>query len=502
MISKGITQLVLQTFNLVIGFMVWVIISSLMPFIQNDISIGSNQLALVTAVPVILGSLLRVPIGYWTNRYGAKKLFFISLIILILPIYYISVANSVTDLIIGGLFIGIGGAIFSVGVTSLPKYYPKERHGFINGIYGAGNIGTAVTSFTAPVLASSIGWRNTVKLFIILLVLFAILTFFFGDKNEKKVTTSLSQQIKGVYRNYKLWLLCLFYFITFGAFVAFTVYLPSFLVNHFHLEKVDAGFRTAGFIVLATVLRPIGGWLGDKLNPFMILLFVFSGLTFSGFLLSFTLSLPIYTFGCLLVAFCAGLGNGTIFKLVPLYFSKQAGIVNGIVAAMGGIGGFFPPLVLTTLYNLTGHNAIGFMALSEFSLASLICVIWLFYQDKLSISERIIDGTVEGIMLTDLKGVIQKVNPAFSKVTGYSNGEIVGQTPAVLQSGKHDPSFYNKMWEDIRANGFWQGEIWNKRKNRDVYLELLTISAIKDDNDNVTNYVGMFNELNPTNKKV
>ncbi|WP_338000905.1 MFS transporter [Neobacillus terrae] len=152
-----------------------------------------------------------------------------------------------------------------------------------------------------------------------------------------------------------LWLLCLFYIITFGSFVAFTIYLPSFLINQFDLNKIDAGIRTAGFIAIATIFRTVGGWLGNKINSLFILMAVFAGLTFSGFLLSFTPSLPIYSFGCLLVAFCAGIGNGAIFKIVPVYFSKQAGLVNGIVSACGGIGCFFPPLILTLLFSLTGH---------------------------------------------------------------------------------------------------------------------------------------------------
>lgn len=379
-------QLGLQTSNLIIGFMVWVILSSLMPFIKTDITLTAGQISLVTAVPVILGSLgsvLRIPIGYWTNRYGARKLFFISFIILLFPVFYVSIANSMMDLIIGGLFVGIGGAVFSVGVTSLPKYYPKERHGFVNGIYGAGNAGTAVTSFLAPVIASSFGWRATVQSFLILLALFALLNFLLGDRNERKVNTPLLEQLKGVYKNEKLWFLCIFYFLTFGSFVAFTVYLPNFLVSHFGLEKVDAGMRTAGFIVLATIMRPIGGWLGDKFNPFKILIFVFIGLTLSGIILSFMPSMNVYTFGCLLVAFCAGIGNGTVFKLVPMYFSKQAGVVNGLVAALGGLGGFFPPLILTVLFQLTGHYAIGFMALSEVALACLIITVWMYSQEKL-----------------------------------------------------------------------------------------------------------------------
>jgi MFS transporter, NNP family, nitrate/nitrite transporter len=492
-------QLPLQTSSLVIGFMVWVMISSLIPNIKEDIPLTDNEVALVTAVPVILGSLMRILLGYWTNRFGARTLFIISFLLLLFPVFYISISDSLVDLIIGGLLLGIGGATFSIGVTSLPKYYPKERHGFVNGIYGAGNIGTAITSFAAPMLANSIGWVNTVRLFLIPLLIFAVLNFLFGDRQEKKVKVSLVSQIQSVYQDEKLWFLSLFYFITFGSFVAFTVYLPNFLVSNFQLTPVDAGIRTAGFIALATFLRPVGGWLGDKFNPFMILLLVFAGLTFSGVILSFSPTLTLYTVGCLTVAFCAGIGNGTVFKLVPYYFSKQAGIVNGIVSAMGGLGGFFPPIVLSLVFNITGHYAIGFMALSEFALASFVIVVWMYYQDKLSLEAKIVENVAQGMMVTNAKGVIEKVNPAFTRLTGYEPDEAIGNTPNILRSGKHDQHFYHQMWDSIRNNGFWQGEIWNKRKNQEIYLEWLTISEVKNEAEEVKYYVGVFNDI--TNEK-
>ncbi len=379
---KKTLQLPLQTFSLIIGFMVWVILSGLIPFIKEDITLTANQLTLVTAVPVVLGSILRVPIGYWTNRFGGRTVTMISFILLFFPIFYISNADSFSDLLIGGLFIGVSGAVFSAGVTSLPKYYPKERHGFVNGIYGMGNIGTALTTFIAPVVATKFGWETTVQLYAILISIVVLLNFFFGDKQEPKVVIPLTVQIKNVYKNEKLWFLSLFYFLTFGSFVAFTVYLPNFLVEEFSLDKVDAGIRTAGFIAIATFLRPIGGWLGDRFNSFKILIGVFIGLTLSGILLAFNPSLLIYSVGCLSVAVCAGIGNGTIFKLVPMYFSKEAGIVNGVVAALGGLGGFFPPLMLSQLYHLTGHYAIGYMALSQVAMACLIIVIGMLYQEK------------------------------------------------------------------------------------------------------------------------
>ena len=196
------------------------------------------------------------------------------------------------------------------------------------------------------------------------------------------MNTPLMEQIKGVYkmRNFGFMYLLLFNIRIICRIYSILTKLSSISLR---IREVDAGMRTAGFIVLATIMRPIGGWLGDKFNPFKILIFVFIGLTLSGIILSFMPSMNVYTFGCLLVAFCAGIGNGTIFKLVPMYFSEQAGIVNGLVSALGGLGGFFPPLILTLLFQLTGHYAIGFMALSEVALACLIITVWMYSQEKL-----------------------------------------------------------------------------------------------------------------------
>lgn len=488
-------QLPLQTISLVLGFMVWVILSSLMPYIKEEIKLTPSQLAWVTAIPILFGSVMRIPFGYWTNRFGARNMFMISFVLLLAPVFWVSRANSFMDLIIGGIFLGIGGAVFSVGVTSLPKYYPKERHGFVNGIYGIGNLGTAISAFGAPFVAKYAGWSQTVLMYSVILIVLAGLNFLIGDRKEVAVKTPLLEQIKTVSRSEKLWFLCLFYFLTFGSFVAFTVYLPNFLVSQFHLDKVDAGMRTAGFIVLATAMRPVGGWLGDRFNPFKILMFVFAGLTVAAILLSFAPSMHLYTVGCLTVALCAGTGNGTIFKLVPLYFTKQAGIANGIISAMGGLGGFFPPLLLTILFNMTGHYAIGFMALSQIALASLILVIGMFYQERLTLAANIVENTIEGILITDVKGVIRSVNAAFTRLTGYSSEEAVGKTANILKSGKQDKLFYDQMWDSLRNQGFWQGSIWNRKKSGDIYLEWLTISAVKNDAGEVVYYAGMFSDI-------
>ena len=380
--KKGVSQLTLQTLSLVAGFMAWSIISPLMPFISQDVDISPGQISVILAIPVILGSVLRVPFGYLTNIVGAKWVFFWSFIVLLLPIFLLGQAQSPGMLMLSGFFLGIGGAIFSVGVTSVPKYFSKDKVGLANGIYGVGNIGTAVSSFCAPVLAGAIGWQNTVRSYLIILSIFAILMFFLGDKNEPKVKIPLMAQVKDLSKNYKLYYLSLLYFITFGAFVAFGIFLPNFLVDHFSIDKVDAGIRSGIFIALATFLRPVGGVIGDKFNAVQALIIDFVIMIIGALILSLSSHIVLFTIGCLAISICAGIGNGLIFKLAPSYFSKEAGSANGIVSMMGGLGGFFPPLVITFVTSITGSSHLAFFFLAIFGVIALITMIHLNKKEK------------------------------------------------------------------------------------------------------------------------
>ncbi|PTE98681.1 MFS transporter [Staphylococcus epidermidis] len=380
--KKGVSQLTLQTLSLVAGFMAWSIISPLMPFISQDVDISPGQISVILAIPVILGSVLRVPFGYLTNIVGAKWVFFWSFIVLLFPIFLLGQAQSPGMLMLSGFFLGIGGAIFSVGVTSVPKYFSKDKVGLANGIYGVGNIGTAVSSFCAPVLAGAIGWQNTVRSYLIILSIFAILLFFLGDKNEPKVKIPLMAQVKDLSKNYKLYYLSLWYFITFGAFVAFGIFLLNFLVDHFSIDKVDAGIRSGIFIALATFLRPVGGVIGDKFNAVQALIIDFVIMIIGALILSLSSHIVLFTIGCLAISICAGIGNGLIFKLVPSYFSKEAGSANGIVSMMGGLGGFFPPLVITFVTSITGSSHLAFFFLAIFGVIALITMIHLNKKEK------------------------------------------------------------------------------------------------------------------------
>ena len=159
--------------------------------------------------------------------------------------------------------------------------------------------------------------------------------FIFGDNREPKVKVPLISQMKILFKNYKLYYTSLWYFITFGAFVAFGLFLPNYLVQHFGIDKVDAGIRSGIFIALATFLRPVGGILGDKLNAVKVLMVDFIIMITGALILGFSNHIALFTIGCLMISVCAGIGNGLIFKLVPSYFAKEAGSANGIVSMMG-----------------------------------------------------------------------------------------------------------------------------------------------------------------------
>lgn len=379
--TKGGFQLTLQTLSLVVGFMAWSIISPLMPYISQDVKVNPGQLSIILAIPVILGSILRVPFGYLTNIIGAKWVFFCSFVILLFPIFFLGQAQTPGMLMLSGFFLGVGGAIFSVGVTSVPKYFSKDKVGLANGIYGMGNIGTAVSSFLAPPIAGIIGWQTTVRSYLIIIAIFAILMFIFGDKNEPKVKVPLASQFKKLSSNYKLYYLSLWYFITFGAFVAFGLFLPNYLVNNFGIDKVDAGIRSGVFIALATFLRPIGGILGDKFNAVKALMIDFIIMIVGAVILGISSHIALFTIGCLTISICAGLGNGLIFKLVPSYFAKESGAANGIVSMMGGLGGFFPPLVITYVTGLTGSSHLAFILLAIFGVLAFITMGHLYKKE-------------------------------------------------------------------------------------------------------------------------
>ena len=374
--------LTLSTAAFAIAFAVWGMIAPMAKTFQTTLHLTEQQTWLLIAIPVILGSIGRLPIGMLADRFGGRTVFGVLLLFISIPAFALSYAHSYRELLIAGLFLGMAGTSFSVGVAFTSKWFPAEKQGLALGVYGAGNIGQSLALFGVPLLASHWGWQATYRAFAVMALIYGVL-FLLSARNAeaKAVPKSFGEMMAVLAKNPLAWVLSLFYFVTFGGFVALGIGLPKLLQEIFHLTKEDAGLRVAGFVVLATIMRPLGGWLSDRIGGAKLLGVVFAGACLLALGMTSTDILP-FTIGALGVAAFIGLGNGAVFKLVPQYFAKDTGTVTGLVGAMGGLGGFFPPLVLGVIKSSTGSYGLGFVLLSSFCLACLLVNWGVFLRSK------------------------------------------------------------------------------------------------------------------------
>jgi NNP family nitrate/nitrite transporter-like MFS transporter len=344
--SSSRLQLVWGTFSFAICFAAWGLISAFAPRFRELFHLTATQTAFLVAVPVLLGALLRIVTGMLADRFGGRAVFAALMLIVAVPAYFVPSVATYEELLGVAFFLGIAGSSFAVGVGFVSRWFPSEKQGGALGIYGLGNIGQSAAVFLGPVLALAVGWQNIFRGMAALLVIWSFAFFALARNSPKTIRPSgIGEMLKLLSRERMSWLLSLFYFLTFGGFVAFSIYLPVLLKDQFGLEPADAGFRAAGFVVLATLARPLGGWLADRIGGARVLHAVFLGIVPFALLMSWPSMLP-FTVGALGCAFLLGNGNGAVFKLVPQYFPKEVGTVTGLVGAMGGLGGFFPPLLL------------------------------------------------------------------------------------------------------------------------------------------------------------
>lgn len=339
-------QLSLGTISFVVCFAAWGMISAFAPRFRELFHLTATQTAFLVAVPVLLGALMRIVTGMLADRFGGRMIFAILMVAVAAPAYLVPLVQSYQKLLVVAFFLGIAGSSFAVGAGFVSRWFPPEKQGGALGIYGLGNIGQSAAVFLGPLLAVAVGWQNIFRGMAALLILWGVIFFLLARNSPKTVRPAgLGALVQLLSREKLSWVLSLFYFLTFGGFVAFSIYLPILLKDQFGLKPADAGFRTAGFVVLATLARPLGGWLADQIGGARVLHGVFLGLIPFALLMSWPSMLP-FTAGALGCAFLLGNGNGAIFKLVPQYFPKEVGTVTGLVGAMGGLGGFFPPLLL------------------------------------------------------------------------------------------------------------------------------------------------------------
>lgn len=366
-------QLTLATVAFAVCFAIFGSVSAMMPILKKQMHLDPIQVSIALAIPVLLGSLGRIPLGILTDRFGGRIIFSLVLLLSIIPAFAMGWVTTYSGLIIVGFFIGIALASFSVGVAFVSRWYPPQRQGYALGVYGSGNIGQSLAAFGAPVIAAAFGLKWGFWAFGVLAAAWLLLYATTARVAPNRVAPKSFRDYVTPLKDRKSWLLSLFYFLTFGGFVAMAVYLPTFLTELFSLTPRDAGLRTAGFIVLATVLRPVGGTLSDKIGGRTILTWVFPAVAVFGVFLAFDHIVP-FTIGALGMAAAIGLGNGAVFKLVPEYFPQAVGTVTGLVGAAGGLGGFFPPLLVGAIKKNFGTFSYGFYLLSIFAVFCFIVV--------------------------------------------------------------------------------------------------------------------------------
>ena len=371
-------MLVLATVGFAVNFWAWALISPLGAAYGQQYELTAVQVSVLVAVPVVVGSLGRIPVGALTDRYGARIMFPLVSGLTILPVLFVGlVADSFAALLVGGFFLGLGGTAFAVGVPFVNAWYPPARRGTAVGIFGMGMGGTAISAFTTVRIRDAWGDAAPFLLVAAILAVFAVVAWALLRVAPGRGNAPAGGFWARTWATFRMpvtlqlsWL----YAIGFGGFVAFSVYLPTFLVNAYDLTASDAAVRTAGFVVLAVVMRPVGGALSDRLGGIPVSVVCFAVVTALAAVVAFQPDLvPVGTIAFLGLAAALGASSGATFALVAEVAPvDKVGAVTGLVGAAGGLGGFIPPLLMGAVYQFEGSYGLGFALLALTALGTLL----------------------------------------------------------------------------------------------------------------------------------
>ncbi|MEU1732783.1 MFS transporter [Streptosporangium sp. NPDC020145] len=371
-----VVNLVLATTAFAITFWAWNLIGPLAGSYTRQLGLSPPQTSLLVAIPVLVGSLGRIPVGVLTDKLGGRLMFAVVCFVTIVPVLGVGWSDSYGWLLLWGFLLGLGGTSFAVGIPFVNAWYRPERRGFATGVFGMGMGGTAVSAFLTPRLVEWLGRAQTHVLMAVLLAVMGVVMLLVSrDSPEwRSATAPALPRMREAVRIKATWQCAFLYAVCFGGFVAFSTYLPTLLQVVYGFTQTGAGLRDAGFSMAAVLARPVGGALSDRIGATRVLLVSFAGTAIMAVVLAFEPPAEIPAGLCfVLTALFLGLGTGGVFALVAkLVEPSRVGTVTGLVGAAGGLGGYFPPLVMGVVYSVAHAYTIGYLLLALTALGALL----------------------------------------------------------------------------------------------------------------------------------
>jgi NNP family nitrate/nitrite transporter-like MFS transporter len=362
-----------------ISFMVWVLLGPLALYVTQDLALTSTQKGIMVAFPLLGGAFLRLPAGFLTDYLGPKKTGMLGLVLTMIPLIWGWLfAGSFSQILAMGLLLGVAGASFAVALPLASRWYPAEHQGMAMGIAGAGNSGTVVAALAAPQLAAIWGWHTVFGLAIIPVLATLAIFFILAKDSPSQPKPQKFRSYLQILKVSDCWWFNFFYAVTFGGFVGLASYLPIFFHDQYGLSKVMAGNLMALCVFAGSFFRPVGGYLSDRLGGVKVLsvLFVSVALLTAG--MGMLPSLKWGVFFLFLTLLCLGMGNGSVFQIIPQRFKAEVGVMTGIVGAAGGLGGFFLPTVFGLLKDVTGSFGSGFFAFSGIVFCGFVSLVFIY----------------------------------------------------------------------------------------------------------------------------
>ena len=358
-----------------LSFMIWVLLGALGVSIAEGLGLNAAQKGLMVAIPLLSGSVMRIPLGLLADRFGGRRVGIAMLASLFIPLTVGWLSGTSLPVLVGvGLMLGVAGASFAVALPLASRWYPPEQQGLVLGIAAAGNSGTVIANLVAPRVAAHVGWQNVLGLTMIPLALVLVVFALLAKDSPNKAKGITTASYLTVLRQPELWWFCLFYSITFGGFVGLASFLPVFLRDQYRVSAVNAGYLTALAAVAGSGLRPVGGYIADRIGGVRLLTWLLAGIA-AAYLCASRLP-ELQTMMVVLVAgmMCLGMGNGAVFQLVPQCFHRQIGIATGFIGALGGLGGFMLPTLLGGIKQSSGSFQAGFVVLGGVAITGLVAL--------------------------------------------------------------------------------------------------------------------------------